>query len=63
MIQSNNYPADTLRNNDVIMTSKWRYFDVIASRWRRFDVITPLLVSHVFSGYDQIETQINNSHS
>ena len=33
-------PADTLRNNDV----------VIRSKWRRFDVITTLLLRHVFDG-------------
>ena len=43
-------PADTSRNNDVVITSKRRHFDVITSKWRRFDVITTLLLSHVFSG-------------
>ena len=55
-------PADTLRNNDVVITSKRRHFDVITSKWRRFDVITitskwrrfdvitTLLLRHVFSG-------------
>ena len=32
-------PADTLRNNDVVITSKWRHFDVI----------TTLLLRDVFS--------------
>ena len=42
-------PADTLRNNDVVITSKRRYyFDVITSQWRRSDVITTLLLRHVF---------------
>ena len=45
------YPVDTLRNNDVVITSKRRHFDVITSKWRRFDVITTLLLRHVFSGY------------
>ena len=35
-----NNPADTLRNNGVVITSKRRDFDVITSKWRRFDVIT-----------------------
>ena len=43
-------PTDTLRNNDVVITSKRRHFDVITSKWRRFDVITTLLLRHVFSG-------------
>ena len=43
-------PADTLRNNDVVVTSKRRHFDVITSKWRRFDVITTLLLRHVFRG-------------
>ena len=43
-------PANTLRNNDVVITSKRRHFDVITSKWRRFDVITTLLLRHVFSG-------------
>ena len=34
-------PADTLRNNDVVITSKRRNFDIITSKWRRYnDVIT-----------------------
>ena len=46
-------PANTLRNNDVVITSKRRHFDVITSKWRRFDVITTLLIRHVFGGcYD-----------
>ena len=43
-------PADTLRNNDVVITSKRRHFVVITSKWRRFDVITMLLLHHVFGG-------------
>ena len=31
-------PAVTLRNNDVLFTSKRRHFDVNTSKWRRFDV-------------------------
>ena len=45
-----NNPADTLRNNDVVITSKRRHFDVITSKWRRFDVMTTLLSRHVFRG-------------
>ena len=44
------HPADTLRNNDVFITSKRCHFGVITSKWRRFDVITTLLLRHVFSG-------------
>ena len=40
------YPADTLRNNDVVITSNQRHFDVITSKWR-FDVITTLLLCHM----------------
>ena len=29
------YPADTLSNNDVVITSKRRHFDVITAKWRR----------------------------
>ena len=43
-------PANTLRNNDVVITSKRRHFDVITSKWRRFDVVTTLLLRHVFRG-------------
>ena len=35
-------PADTLRNNDVVITSKRGHFDVITSKWRRYDAITTL---------------------
>ena len=45
-----NFPANTLRNNDVVIASKQRHFDVITSKWRRFDVITTLLLRHVFRG-------------
>ena len=45
-----NFPADTLSNNDVFISSKRRHFDVTASKWRRFDVITTLLLRQVFSG-------------
>ena len=43
-------PADSLRNNDVVITSKRGHFDVITSKWCRFDVTTTLLLRHVFSG-------------
>ena len=43
-------PANTLRNNDVVITSRRRHFDVITSKWRRFDVVTTLLLRHVFRG-------------
>ena len=35
--------VNTLRNNDVVIMSKRRHFDVVTSKWRRFDVITTLL--------------------
>ena len=43
-------PADPLRINDVIITPKRCYCDVITSKWRRFDVLTTLLLCLVFSG-------------
>ena len=49
-------PADTLRNNDVVITSKRRHFDVITSKWRRLDVITTLLLRHVFSGCHRVHS-------
>ena len=36
------WKPNTLRDNDVVITSKRRHFDVITSKWRRFDVITNL---------------------
>ena len=45
------FPADTLRNNDVVITSKRCHFDVMTSKRRRFHVITTLLLRHVFSGF------------
>ena len=39
---SYHFPADTLRNNDV----------VISSKWRRFDVIATLLWCHLFGGLE-----------
>ena len=43
-------PADTLRNNNVVITSKRRHFDVTMSKWHRFNVITTLLLRQVFGG-------------
>ena len=43
------YSEDTLRNNDVVIKSKRRHFDVITSKWRRFDIIT-LFLRHMFGG-------------
>ena len=45
------HPADTLRNNDVVITSKRRHFDVITSKWR-CDVITTLLLRQMFGGLE-----------
>ena len=42
--------ANTLLNNDVVITPKRRHFDVFTSKWRRFDIITTLLLRHVFRG-------------
>ena len=42
--------ADTSRNNDVVITSNRRRFDIITSKWFRFDVITTLSLRHVFRG-------------
>ena len=44
--------ADTLHNNDVVITSKRRHFDVITSKWRRFDIITTASLCHVFGGVE-----------
>ena len=49
-------PANTLRNNNVVITSKRRHFDVTTSKWRRFDVTTTLLLRHVFRGNFPYET-------
>ena len=53
--QSSYIPADTFRNNDVVIKSKPHHFDVITSKWRRFDVITTLLLRHVFGRIPQLE--------
>ena len=45
-----NSPLNTWRNNNVVVPSKRRHFDVITSKWRRFDVITTLLLRNVFAG-------------
>ena len=39
-----NTPPNTWRNNDVVITSKRRHFDVITPKWRRFDIITTSLI-------------------
>ena len=43
-----NIPADTLRNNDIVISSNRRHFDLLTSKWRRFDVLTTLWLHHVF---------------
>ena len=51
-----NIPLNTWRNDNVVITSKRRYFDVITSKWRRFDVITTLLLRNVFAGMSSLVT-------
>ena len=41
------FPLNIWRNNNVVVTSKRRHFDVIMSKWRRFDVIKTLLLRYV----------------
>ena len=48
-------PLNTWRNNNVVITSKRRYFDVITSKWRRCDVITTSLSRDVFAGCEHDE--------
>ena len=43
-------PLNTWGNNNVVITSKRRHFDVITSKWRRFDVITTSLLRDVSAG-------------
>ena len=45
-------PLNTWRNNNVVLTSKRRYFDVITSKWRHFDVITTSLLRNVSAGLE-----------
>ena len=33
-------PTNIWYSNNVVITLKWRHFDVITSKWRHFDVIT-----------------------
>ena len=44
------FPPNTIRDNNVVITSKRRHFDVITSKWHRFGVITTLLLSNVSAG-------------
>ena len=48
-------PPNTWRNNNVVLTSKRRHFDVITSKWRRFGVITTSLLCNVSAGISQRE--------
>ena len=43
-------PPIAWRNNNIVITSKRRHFDVNASKWRRFDVITTSLSRNVSAG-------------
>ena len=42
-------PLNSWRNNNVVITLKWRHFDVIASKWR-LDAITTSLLHNVSAG-------------
>ena len=54
------FPLNTWRNNNVVITSKRRYFDVIASKWRRFDVITTSLLRNMSAGFPS--QRASNAH-
>ena len=43
-------PLNTCCNNNVVIASKRRHFDVFTSKWRRFDAITTSLLCHMFAG-------------
>ena len=43
-------PPNTSRNENIVITSKQRHFDVIMSQWRRFDIITTSLLCDVSVG-------------
>ena len=53
------FPLNTWRNNNVVITSKRRHFDVITSKWRRCDVITTSLSRDVFAGLGQFKSLLN----
>ena len=46
----NTTPLNTWRNNNVMITSKRRHFDVITSKWHPFDVIMTSLSPNVSAG-------------
>ena len=49
-ISTGDHPLNTWRNNNVVITSKRRHFDVLTSKWRRCDVITTSLSRDVSAG-------------
>ena len=51
-------PVNTWRNDNVVIASKRRHFDVITSKWRRFGVTTTSLLRNVFVGMSHDEPQI-----
>ena len=62
---THSFPADTSRNNYVVITSKWRHFDVkMTSFWRYNDVIITSCVQWVHTakcqtlGYNFITCQV-----
>ena len=55
---------DTLRNNDVVITSKRRNFDAITSKCRRFDVTRRYYyVKCMFGGVKWIDTRLWSIHA
>ena len=48
-------PLNTWRNNNVVITSKRRHFDVITSKWCRLYIITTSLLLNVSVRIDRFE--------
>ena len=55
------FPLNTWRNNNVVIASKRRHFDVITSKWRRFDVITTSLLRNVSAGLWRVLPRYNRN--
>ena len=51
MLNRAHFPLNTWRNDNVVITSKRRHFDVITSKWLRFNVITTSLLRIVSGGF------------
>ena len=61
VVDKRDYPPNTWRNDNVVITSIRRHFDVITSKWRRFGVIKASLLRNMSAGKSALVDDSNSS--